>query len=197
MSEGALAPAADGPIVQSVRIGFRLLQLVTAALAVVWLASNVRPVPPEMQAVVLRFGQVVRVQQSGLVLAWPRPIEQVVLLAGPNRQLDLRIEARTARAPGIAAGQASSEVVPEDAGAFLSGDGGIVLLDTTLTWRIADAREYLLAAAHVARGAAAAVPRQRGRGRGRSPARRRPRGASRALPATPAARRVGRRSEAS
>lgn len=154
MSAGTVAgtdgPAIDGPIVQSVRIGFRALQLVILLLAAVWLTSNMRQVPPEMQAVVLRFGQVTRVQQSGLVLAWPRPIERVELLPGPNRQLDLKIEARTARAAGLDDGLTPAGAVPDDAGAFLSGDGGVVLLATTLTWRITDARAYFLSAEHVA-----------------------------------------------
>src|SRR6478672_11715583 len=72
----------DGPVVQSLRIGFRTLYLATLLLALGWTASNCRQVPPDSQIVVRRFGQIVRVQPAGLLLAWPRPIEQVDLLAG-------------------------------------------------------------------------------------------------------------------
>jgi modulator of FtsH protease HflK len=141
---------ADGPVAQSFSIGFRLLEVVVAVLALVWLGGNIRQVPPDKQAVVLLFGEVVRVQPSGLVLAWPRPIETVELLPGPDQQLGLHIDAGTARVPGIIDPTDSNDTIPEEAGAYLTGDGGVILLDATLTWRIADARAYVLEAPHVA-----------------------------------------------
>ncbi len=41
----------------------------------------------------LRFGRIVRSQQAGLLIAWPRPIEQVRLLPGPERQLSQDVPA--------------------------------------------------------------------------------------------------------
>lgn len=141
-----------GPIAQSIRIGFGVLRVAMVLLALYWACSNISQVPPGAQAVVLRFGEVVRVQQSGLMLAWPRPIEHVELLPSTERQLDLPIAAEMK--PGAAiidpVSRATGEVPPPTAGVFLTGDGGVVLLDARLTYRVADAEAYYLEAAHVA-----------------------------------------------
>nr|WP_294544705.1 SPFH domain-containing protein [uncultured Rhodopila sp.] len=141
----------DGPVAQSLRIGFGALQAAVVLLALGWAASNIRQVPPHSQAVVLRFGEVIRVRTAGLVIAWPLPFEQVDILPGPERQLDLRIAANTPAGPSIVdpASRASGELPPDGAGIFLTGDGGVVLLDASLTWRITDARAFHLAASHV------------------------------------------------
>ena len=124
----------DGPVVQSLRIGFRVLYLATLLLALAWTVSNCRQVPPDSQIVVLRFGQIVRVQPAGLLLAWPRPVEQVELLPAPARQMELK-----AVAPPPAGA----------AGTYLTGDGGAVLLGATLTWHVVDPLAYYQARAHV------------------------------------------------
>ena len=125
----------SGPVAQSLRITFRVLLLGIFLVAVGWCCSNVRQVPSDSQAAVLRFGRIVRVQPAGLMLAWPRPIEQVELLPAPARQMEMKVVAR-----GAAGGP----------GGYLTGDGGQVLLDATLTWRITDPAAYLIARDHVA-----------------------------------------------
>ena len=125
----------SGPVVQSLQITFRVLLLGIALVAAGWCVSNVRQVPSDSQAAVLRFGRIVRVQPAGLLLAWPRPMEQVELLPAPARQMEMKVVAR-----GAAGGP----------GGYLTGDGGQVLLDATLTWRITDPEAYLLARGHVA-----------------------------------------------
>ena len=143
--------ATAGPVVQSLTIGFRGLMLATALLALGWTCSNVRQVPPGAQAVVLRFGEVVRVRQSGLVIALPRPLESVELLPGPERQMEFAIDGGGADGPALVdpAAAAAGQSPPATASAFLTGDGGVVVLDTTLTWRIADPAAYYLARSHV------------------------------------------------
>src|SRR3954451_18818376 len=108
-----------GPVVQSLRIGVRTLYLGTLVLALGWTVSNCRQVPPDSQIVVRRFGQIVRVQPAGLLLAWPRPIEQVDLLPAPARQIELSV---------------TSDVGTGGADTRLTGDGGAVLLGAKLTW---------------------------------------------------------------
>jgi regulator of protease activity HflC (stomatin/prohibitin superfamily) len=127
----------NGPVVQSLRISFRVLYLATLLLALGWIFSNCRQVPSESQIVVLRFGRVVRVQSAGLLLAWPRPIEQVELLPAPARQNELKVVVRNPEPPG-------------GAGTYLTGDGGVVLLGATLTWRVVDPVAYYQSRAHVA-----------------------------------------------
>lgn len=145
-------PLLDGPVAQSVRIGFRALYAAMALLVAAWATGNIRQVPPGSQAVILRLGKVAAVQQSGLVLAWPRPLDRVALLPSGERQMELKIDAGSARSAGIedAVSLALGDRPPANAGAFLTGDGGAILLQASLTWRIADAAAYYVAADHVA-----------------------------------------------
>ncbi len=139
-----------GPVLQSVLIGFRALVAGTAVLGAVWLLSGVRQVPPEGRAVVFRLGRVDRVRPAGLLLALPAPIETVSLQPGPERQLT-RAVTGAPRAGGLddAYTRAAGVGAEGGAGSFLTGDGGVVLLDATLVYRIADPAAYALAAAHV------------------------------------------------
>ena len=141
------APA-DGAVAQSIGIAFLVLRVFTVVLALGWAPANIRQVPPGSQAVIMRFGRVVRVQPSGLVLALPRPFEHVVLLPGPERQLSQKIAAASTGIPGNAA-QTAAGSVPPDAGLFLTADGNLVLLDAGVTWRIKDAASYIVAQDHV------------------------------------------------
>lgn len=142
----------NGPVAQSVRIAFSASRVAMVLLALYWAVSNIRQIPPDAQVVVIRFGEVVRIQQAGLVMAWPRPIEHVELLPSADRQITLPIDA------GMTAGRAivdpvsrlMDEASPPRAGIYLTGDGGVVLLDATLTYRIDDPAAWYLARDHVA-----------------------------------------------
>lgn len=92
-----------GPGAQAVRVGFWFMVLLAVVAAIAWGVSNVRRVPPDSQAVVMRFGKFVRTRSAGLVVAWPRPFETVVLLPGPARVLEQRIATldRDARARAL------------------------------------------------------------------------------------------------
>jgi regulator of protease activity HflC (stomatin/prohibitin superfamily) len=152
-SPSAPPVAPPGPIAQSVAIGFRSVYIAAALLLLVWLASNVREIASDSQAVVRRFGKIVRTQPAGLLIAWPRPIEQVQLLPGPERQLSQQVPAlqaptqQSATLIGPNAGPGSS--LPPDAEAYLTGDGNAVLLSATLIYRINDPVAYALEQAHV------------------------------------------------
>jgi regulator of protease activity HflC (stomatin/prohibitin superfamily) len=131
-----------------VAIGFRAVYIATLLMCLLWLASNVRQIPPDSQAVVLRFGSIVRTQEAGLLLGWPRPIEQVYLLPGVDRLLSQTVAALPTVATGAA--QPTPEEASTNADTYLTGDGGVVLLDATLIYRITDPQSYILAERHVA-----------------------------------------------
>ncbi|HTH96025.1 MAG TPA: SPFH domain-containing protein [Stellaceae bacterium] len=171
----------DGPVAQSVKLAFRALYLAVGVLAVVWATGNIRPVPSDSRAVVERFGRVDRVRDSGLLLAWPSPIEQVRLLPARERQLSLRVsegpdtvaseskmpfQAEKLNSAAVPANTPSPEtdlqITPNDdviqlrpqkdadnAGYFLTGDGSVVELDTTLFYEITNPAAYMLAETHV------------------------------------------------
>jgi len=142
--------APPGPVAQAMGIGFVAVYVVTLLLSLVWAASNIRQIAPDSQAVVLRFGKIVRTQSAGLLLAWPRPFEDVILLPGPSLQLSTPIVPLPATG-GIAAASDDPSVqpVPATAAPYLTGDGNVVLLDATLTYHVTDAESYYLAQTHV------------------------------------------------
>ena len=157
MTEAAAAgpppPPPPGPIAQSVAIGFRTVYIAALLLALLWLTSNVREIASDSQAVVLRFGRIVRTQEAGLLLAWPRPIEEVQLLPGPERQLSQDVStlpAASEKSASLVGPFTGGRALPQNAAAYLTGDGNVVLLSATLIYRISDPVTYSLARTHVA-----------------------------------------------
>jgi len=84
---------------------------------------------------------------------WPGrgPIEQVALLPGADRQIELRFDPSAASAVldqlYVMATNSSEE--PANVGFALTGDGGAVRLDASLFYRITDPAAYLVAGRHV------------------------------------------------
>jgi regulator of protease activity HflC (stomatin/prohibitin superfamily) len=147
--------ALRGPLAGSVRIGFVMLYAAVLVLGAAWASGNVRQVPPDQRAVVLRFGRVNRVQQSGLLLAWPRPIEVVRLLPAADRQMEYKVPAQQS---GFQSDETDMQFAPNDdvihlqgerdlnnAAYLMTGDGNVVRLDTSLFFSISNPAAYLLA----------------------------------------------------
>ena len=148
--DGPPPAAAPGAIVQSAAIGFRVVYLVTLLLAVIWFFSNFRVISPDNQAVVLEFGRVVRTQKTGLLPAWPRPIEQVRMLPGSARPLTRQVAAQqTVGGIEQASADPNAQPLPATATPYLTGDGKVVMLDATLVYRITDPVAYVLSESHV------------------------------------------------
>lgn len=82
----------SSPWIQAGRLAFFALYAVTVLAALAWAFSNVRQIDPQNRAVVLHFGALHRVQNAGLLLAWPQPFEQVVLLPAADRVIERRVE---------------------------------------------------------------------------------------------------------
>jgi regulator of protease activity HflC (stomatin/prohibitin superfamily) len=149
--EGPPPPPPPGPIAQSVAIGFKVVYVATLLLALLWATNNVREIAPDSQAVVLRFGRIVRTQQAGLLIAWPRPIETVRLLPGPDRQLSQDVEVLAAESDNARAViESGAQILPANVAAYLTGDGNVVLLNATLFYRISDPVAFALSESHVA-----------------------------------------------
>ncbi|RMD00992.1 protease modulator HflK [Aquitalea palustris] len=135
------------PLEQSLRLSYRLLLGVTLLAGLAWLFGHVRPIPADSQAVVLRFGAVERVQHAGLLLAWPSPIEEVLLLPAGERLQQRQITGLARNAHALAldgAGTALRQMGDELAGSgyLLSGDLGVVQLNATVYYQIDDAMAY-------------------------------------------------------
>ena len=144
-----------GPWGQAVAISFRFLLFGAVAIAVGWLLSNIRQVPADSQAVIIRLGHIDRVQGPGLLLALPKPIEQVVLIPGGGRQMQLSIDrfldmpAGTDRYVSILGYGLSAE--PRlNSGFLLTGDSSVVHLGAQVYYQISDPEAYMIAQDHVA-----------------------------------------------
>lgn len=149
-----------GPLAQSVKIAFRTLYIAVLLLAAGWVGSNIRQVPADSRVVVLRFGRVDRVQEAGLVLAWPRPIEEITLLPARDRPIELKIELPSNDGPSSETDfqihqpddvvELRAQKDARNAQYFLTGDGSVVQFDATLYFTITDPVAYFLARDHVA-----------------------------------------------
>ncbi len=175
-ANGAAVPKPEGYLSESLVIGFRALYAAILALAVVWAASNIRSVPSDSRAVVTRFGRIDRVLDAGLLLAWPRPIEDVVLLPARTRQIEYRVSVPSVNEAAISGASTVEKINPggypsfetdlditpnddiialrpskdaENPGYFLTGDGSVVELDATLYFEVSAPVAYLTQMDHV------------------------------------------------
>jgi len=139
-----------GPWGQAVALSFRFLFLAAGLIGAGWLVSNFHQIPPDSQAVVMRFGSVARIRGSGLLLAWPRPIEQVVVLPAAARQLQLPIRRYEDNQYGsVSQGFDTSSDPRFNSGFLLTGDSGVVHLEARVLYQINDPLAYMIAADHV------------------------------------------------
>ncbi len=147
-----------GPWVESAEWAFRFLFFLVGVVALGWMCSGVHRIPADSQAVVFRFGNPVRTQGPGLLLAWPSPIEQVVVLASSARQIEFhlsRLDDHTDiddnNPDAIALYGASVNSDPRwNTAFFMTGDSSVVHLQATLFYQITDPIAYVVSGEHVA-----------------------------------------------
>jgi regulator of protease activity HflC (stomatin/prohibitin superfamily) len=165
----------EGAWAQSAKLSFRFLLIAVCLAAAGWAFSNFRQVPPDSRAVVFRFGSIAREQGAGLLAAWPRPIEQVVLVPAVDRQIEFKINRfdpetnpggvgpmteAAAVEPGMARPYPDlppAALAPlwisnnprNNTGFFLTGDSTIVHLQASLFYQVSDPAAYVLSADHV------------------------------------------------
>jgi regulator of protease activity HflC (stomatin/prohibitin superfamily) len=135
---------------QIARITFRFLFAVICVVATGWALSNVRQIPADSRAIVLRFGAIIGERGPGLLIAWPRPFEEVVMLPARDRQIELTVEEELGVPPNIALLDADiGHDARRNAEFLLTGDSGVVRLQATIFHQIIDAAAYVLAAEQV------------------------------------------------
>lgn len=116
--------------------GGKGILLGVVALGLLWGLSGIYRVQPDEQGVVLRFGQYVRTEQSGLRYHLPSPIETVETpkVTRVNR---LEIGYRSA----VDNRRGGGDVIDESL--MLTGDENIIDIDFTVMWVIKDAGHFL------------------------------------------------------
>jgi len=142
------------PWQQAGRLAFLALYAVTLLAALGWALSNVRQVGPENRVVVLRLGALHRIQNAGLLLAWPRPFEQVVILPSLDRVIEHHVATLLRSPQALQADNYVSKFNPvSDAlagsGYLLTGDAGVVQLDVRVFYRVVEPYDYVLQRAHI------------------------------------------------
>lgn len=158
MNTSSREPARDlgGPWAETAEWAFRFLFLLVALIAIGWAFSGVHRIPADSQAVVFRFGNAVRAQGAGLLLAWPPPIERVVVLPSAARQIEFQLPRLGGSQPestdyaSATAGAYVSEDPRGNTAILLTGDSSVVHLQATLFYQIVDPIAYVVAAEHVA-----------------------------------------------
>ena len=144
----------DSPWIQAGRLTFLALYAVTVLAALAWAFSNVRQIDPQNRAVVLHFGALDRIQNAGLLLAWPQPFEQVVLLPAADRVIERRVENLLRSDAALQADRVASFATPlSDAlagsGYLLTGDAGVVQLDVRVFYKVTEPYAFVLQGDHV------------------------------------------------
>ena len=145
---------ASSPWQQAGRLAFLGLYAVTVFAAVAWGFSNVRQIDPQNRAVVLRMGALDRIQNAGLLLAWPRPFEQVVIVPAADRVSERRIENLMRSDAALQADRVATFATPiNDAlagsGYLLTGDAGVVQLDVRVFYNVTEPYAFVLQGEHV------------------------------------------------
>lgn len=139
------------PWLQAGRLAFLALFGVTLLAALAWAFSNVRQIGPENRAVALRLGALERLAGPGLLLAWPQPLEQVVLLPSAEQVIERRVEGllRSEQARRADLDVSLSSDALAGSGYLLTGDAGVVQLDVRVFYKVDDPYAYVLQGAHV------------------------------------------------
>lgn len=155
----------EGAWTQAARLSFRFLLVLVGLAAIGWAFSNFRQVPPDSRAVVFRLGAIARQQGAGLLPAWPRPIEQVVIVPSADRQIEFKIDRFDADVNPAGHGQQPGRLATlvaalepfsisndprNNAGFLLTGDATVVHLQASVFYQVSDPAAYVLAAEHIA-----------------------------------------------
>ncbi|WP_434668969.1 SPFH domain-containing protein [Klebsiella sp. B345] len=135
---------------QSYRIAFFALYGATLLAAAAWLFSSFHQVTPDTQAVVFRFGKPLTVEHSGVLFAWPKPVDQVEIIPGPARILQHNVLPlqRDQQLKQLSAAQHETDA-GAGAGYLLTGDAGVVQLNMQVFYRISDPLRYVLQRDHI------------------------------------------------
>ena len=151
MQEGRqVQRSAPSATLDALRASIGVLRWVLMLLIIVYLASNIRVVSPNENGLVLRFGKLTEhVYPPGLLIAFPVPIDQVLVV--PTRtvqQIDL-LEWAVPATPAVADPTAAPAPIKETLhpvadGYLLTGDVNLVHAGFSVRYTISNPRDYAL-----------------------------------------------------
>lgn len=129
-------------VLQAMKSSVKLLRWGMLLLAVIYLVSGVTVVGPNETAFVLRFGRLQPgLHGSGLLLALPEPIDEVVKV--PTRSVqEIRLDAW--ESPPSIEGYTGDALDPVRDGYTLTGDANIIRARFSVRYQVADPVAYML-----------------------------------------------------
>lgn len=141
-----------------------------ALLLLVWAASGLTQIGPDERGIALRFGKPVATLEPGLSYQWPWPVGRVVRVQ-PDRMRTVLIGFKAGAAAAdikggqgwdsLHAGEDSEELAEQSL--MMTGDGELVQMQATLTYKVVDPAVYLFDVTdldRLVRGAAESVLRE-------------------------------------
>jgi regulator of protease activity HflC (stomatin/prohibitin superfamily) len=154
---GPAAPTAAGPaeraLSAALATAFRALRWVMIVVLVALLFSNTRFLRQNQRAVILRFGRIVgtgprRVHTAGLVLAWPRPIDEIVVVDADRVQVleinDFMYRPAWQQDPGQALDNVDVALDPGQDGYSLTSDANVLHTQWRVSYMVNDVISYAL-----------------------------------------------------
>ncbi len=136
------------PVVfQGLDAGLRMFRWVIAALLLIFLASGFETVPSDSVGLRLRFGRLSgasraeQIRQPGLVPALPFPIDQLVLVPGPEREGRVVIDEVWKPIDELAA---LDKINPIAEGYCLTGDQNVIQARLVARYRVSDPIRFRL-----------------------------------------------------
>lgn len=108
--------------------------LIAALIVLLWVLSGIFKVQPDEQGVIQRFGEYHDTVEPGLHYHWPFPVETVVL---PKVTQVNQLQIGQARSSVAASVEESHDRQ------MLTGDENVVEAESTVSWKIKDAKQFL------------------------------------------------------
>lgn len=131
-------------VLQAMKSSVKLLRWGMLLLAMIYLVSGVTVVGPNETAFVLRFGKLQPgLHGSGLLLALPQPIDEVVRV--PTRSVQ-EIQLDAWESSSSTEGYSSNTLHPVRDGYTLTGDANIIRARFSVRYQVADPVAYVLTA---------------------------------------------------
>ncbi|WP_189637172.1 MULTISPECIES: protease modulator HflK [unclassified Rhizobium] len=136
---------------QAVHLVSLALSAIMVLSAIAWATSNIREVAPHNRAVVIRTGSLNRMEDSGLLWAWPAPFEEVLLVPAAATVLERRIDGlhRWQTGEPRAADASTESDALAGSGYLLTADASVVHLDIDVFYRVTDPFAYVLQQQHI------------------------------------------------
>lgn len=135
---------------QSYRIAFFTLYGAAILAAGAWLFSSIHEVASDSRAVVFHFGRPARVENAGLLFAWPQPVDRVELVPGAERiiERDVRALQRSVQLEAVNRWDLEGDA-GAGAGYLLTGYAGVVQLNVRVFYRVSDPIRFALQRPHI------------------------------------------------